>query len=187
MATRSHDSQEQGAHSGSTTDSEFVLSDKHWELIEDLFPWEPPGEEGGRPRVQPRQCLEGILWVLRTGARWKDLPKYFPSKSTCHLWFSRWTKAGIIEEVYRRLLLKLNDKGKVNCSETFADGTFSSAKKGVNRSDRLVAVKEPRSCSLSTAEDFHSRSTRNRPMSMRSSWLKDWSNGPRFRSECRND
>ena len=148
MATRSHGHQDSVPTTGSKTDSKFGLTDKQWEFIEDLFPWEPPGDEGGRPRVQPRDCLEGILWVLRTGARWKDLPKHFPSKSTCHLWFKRWTEKGIIEQVLRRLLLKLHDNGKVDCSETFADGTFSSAKKGVIRSGRLVVAREQRSCSL---------------------------------------
>ena len=148
MATRSHGHQDSVTTTGSKTDSKFELTDKQWEFIEDLFPWEPPGDQGGRPRVQPRDCLEGILWVLRTGARWKDLPKHFPSKSTCHLWFKRWTEKGIIEQVLRRLLLKLHDHGKVDCSETFADGTFSSAKKGVIRSDRLVVAREQRSCSL---------------------------------------
>ena len=148
MATRSHDHQDSVVSTGSKTDSKFELSDEQWELIEDLFPWEPPGSKGGRPRVKPRDCLEGILWVLRTGARWKDLPKDFPSKSTCHLWFKRWTEKGIIEQVLRRLLLQLHKNGKVDCSETFADGTFSSAKKGVIRSGRLVVVRAQRSCFL---------------------------------------
>lgn len=148
MATRSHDHQDSVVSTGSKTDSKLELSDEQWELIEDLFPWEPPGNEGGRPRVKPRDCLEGILWVLRTGARWKDLPKYFPSKSTCHLWFKRWTEKGIIEQVLRRLLRQLNENGKVDCSETFADGTFSSAKKGVIRSGRLVVARARRSCFL---------------------------------------
>jgi transposase len=129
MATRSQGHHEAVVATGSKTDSQFELTDKHWELIEDLFPWKPPGAEGGRPPVKPRECLEGILWVLRTGARWKDLPKHFPSKSSCHLWFQKWTEQGIIEEVLRRLLLKLDEQGKIDCSETFGDGTFSSAKK----------------------------------------------------------
>ena len=45
------------------------LTDGQWHLIQDLFVERPTG---GRPRVAPRPCLEGILWVLRSGARWKD-------------------------------------------------------------------------------------------------------------------
>jgi transposase len=42
------------------------LSDEQWALIVDLFPAPPPSPKGGRPRAQARECLEGILWVLRT-------------------------------------------------------------------------------------------------------------------------
>jgi transposase len=52
--------------------------DEQRAVIEDLFPWGPPSASGGRPRVPPRPCLEGIPWVLRTGARRKDLPRSFP-------------------------------------------------------------------------------------------------------------
>ena len=87
MTTRSHGYQEVVVESGSQADSTFELTDGQWEIIEDLFLWEPPGDTGGRPTMKPRESLEGILWVPGTGARWKDLPKHFPSKSTCCLWF----------------------------------------------------------------------------------------------------
>ena len=63
----------------SKTETKAQLTDEQWNLIEDLFPWNPPTRFGGRPRIPPRACLEGILWLLRSGARWKDLPKSFPS------------------------------------------------------------------------------------------------------------
>jgi len=50
------------------------LTDEQWLLISDLFPGPTPDPRGGRPRASVRQCLEGILWVLRTVARLKDLP-----------------------------------------------------------------------------------------------------------------
>lgn len=56
---------------GSRTAPTPYLSDSQWVLIADLFPHPPVSRKGGRPRVPPRQCLEGILWVLRTGARWQ--------------------------------------------------------------------------------------------------------------------
>ena len=158
MAKRSRGRQEEVVESGSMTDSTFELTDERWELIEDLFPWSPPGKQGGCPERKPRECLEGIFWILRTGAPWKELPKRFPSKSTCHLRFKTWTENGTIEKVLRRLLLKLDENGQLDCSETFGDGTFSSAKKGVNRSARLVAAREPRSCCSSMPTVFHFRS-----------------------------
>jgi transposase len=70
--------------------------------------------------------------MLRTGARWKDLPKRFPSPSTCWRRLRDWTEAGIWEQAWSRLLRWLDANGQLNTEETFADGTFSSAKKGVN-------------------------------------------------------
>jgi hypothetical protein len=56
----------------SKTEPKLQLTDEQWVLIADLFPWKPPTRKGGRPAIPPRPCLEGILWVLRSGARWKD-------------------------------------------------------------------------------------------------------------------
>jgi transposase len=51
-----------------------LVSDELWELIEPLLPPEPPKPKGGRPRVSNRQALTGILFVLKTGIPWADLP-----------------------------------------------------------------------------------------------------------------
>ncbi|MEM6434757.1 MAG: transposase, partial [Cyanobacteria bacterium P01_D01_bin.115] len=55
-------------------DLQAELSDEHWLLIADLFANPDPSPQGGRPMADPRACLEGVLWMLRSGARWKDLP-----------------------------------------------------------------------------------------------------------------
>ncbi len=59
------------------------LTDEQWRKIEPLLPKVKRSPEGGRRRVDDRRCFEGILWVLRSGARWKDLPAQYPSPSTC--------------------------------------------------------------------------------------------------------
>lgn len=134
----------------SEVDSVFELSDEHWALIADLFPTPPIGPRGGRPQVESRSCFEGILWVLRSGARWKDLPENFPSSATCWRRLKAWTEAGIWEKACRRLLGKLDRQGRIDHEESFADGTFSSAKKGVNALARPSVVKAPRSWCLLT-------------------------------------
>ena len=106
------------------------LSDEHWALIVDLFPSPPPSPKGDRPRASARECLEGILWVLRTGALWMDLPRSFPSYATCWRRFVEWSGDGIWEAAWQRLITALDRQGKVNWNEGFADGTFASAKKG---------------------------------------------------------
>jgi transposase len=74
------------------------LIDKHWGLVADLFADPPPNPKGGRPRADARQCLEGTLWVHRTGARWKDMPKCFPSYVTCWRRSVEWSADGVWEE-----------------------------------------------------------------------------------------
>ena len=64
------------------------LSDKEWEVIEPLLP-ELPSNKPGRPWCGSREVLDGILWVLRTGAPWRDLPEKYPSYQTCHRRFQQ--------------------------------------------------------------------------------------------------
>ncbi|WP_166832099.1 transposase [Thalassoroseus pseudoceratinae] len=68
---------------GSRTAPKPYLNNEQWLLIDDLFEDPLPSKLGGRPRVPPRRCLEGVLWVLVSGARWKDLPERYPSPATC--------------------------------------------------------------------------------------------------------
>ena len=60
-----------------------LLSDEQWARFADLFANSLPTPKGGWPRASARACLEAVLWVLQTGARWKDLPRSFPSYATC--------------------------------------------------------------------------------------------------------
>ena len=149
--------------SASKTDRTTQLTDEQWLLIADLFPWFRPSRRGGRPRAHPRDCLEGILWVLRTGARWKDLPECFPSRCTCWRRFRDWTETGVFQQAWQRLLSKLDGLGRINWEESFADGTFASAKKGVNSSVPPVVARERRSWCWSTQRDSLLGSTSRRP------------------------
>jgi len=130
MTNRSRRAVEPSA--GSKTEPDFELTDERWHLISDLFPDKSVGVKGGRPPAPSRACVEGILWILRTGARWRDLPKRFPSPTTCWRRLNAWTEAGIWEKAWGRLLRKLDRRGKICREDSMADGTFSSAKKGAN-------------------------------------------------------
>lgn len=125
----------------STTDVIPQLTDEQWFLIEELFPWNPPQRPGGRPPIPPRVCLEALLWLLRNGGRWQDLPKLGPSKSTLQRRLAAWTNSGILAEVWSRLVDLADELGQLDWSQLIADGTFCPAKKGANWSPR--ASKEP--------------------------------------------
>lgn len=131
----------------SRTEPKSQLSDEQWDLIADMFAEYVPTRAGGRPPCPPRACLEGILWILRTGARWKDLPKCFPSPATCWRRLQEWSESGLFAALWVRLLLHLDDMKRLDWSQAIADGTFSRAKKGAPASESPSAAKELRSWS----------------------------------------
>ncbi|HEY6528668.1 MAG TPA: transposase, partial [Cellvibrionaceae bacterium] len=108
----------------------------------------------GRPRVDPREILEGILWILRTGAPWKDMPERYPPYQTCHRRYQEWVENGILESILRGLLSDLESRGKIDLSEVYIDGSFSSAKKGVLELVKRSEEKGPRSWQSRTAMVF---------------------------------
>lgn len=118
------------------------LSDDHWKRIEPLLPAHPPSAKGGRPRARDRDCLEGILWVLRTGAPWQAIPVDLPSGSTCWRRLRDWAAEGVLEELHAALIRELDDLGRLDLTELLADATFVRAKKGATTSGspRLARV-----------------------------------------------
>ena len=78
------------------------MSDELWELVEPLLPPEPPKPKGGRPRVPDRQALSGILFVLKTGIPWEDLPKEMNCGSgmTCWRRLRDWQEQGVWERIH---------------------------------------------------------------------------------------
>lgn len=112
------------------------LTDAQWAKVARLLPEEKRSPLGGRRRIDDREVMEGILWVLRSGARWKDLPREYPSATTCWRRLREWEDAGVWLAIWRAFLSELDDAGQLDWHEVFADGTFASAKKGVPRSAR---------------------------------------------------
>lgn len=106
------------------------LTDEQWEKIAPVLP-EPKASPRGGPKPLPnRPCFEGILWILRTGARWKDLPARYPSPSTCWRRLREWEEHDIWLKAWRVFLGQLDSQGQLDWSEAFADGSFAPAKKG---------------------------------------------------------
>jgi transposase len=118
----------------SRTDDRTQLTDDQWFIIEELFDWRPPKRVGGRPAVPPRAVLDALLWMLSNGGPWKDLPKQFPSESTCRRRLKQWTESGVLCEVWSRLVEFFDEVGEIDWKHLIADGTFCRAKKGVNSS-----------------------------------------------------
>jgi transposase len=109
------------------------LSDAMWEEMEQLLPKWKPGRKGGRPRVESRRVLEGILWILWTGAPWSALPGEYPSASTCWRRLKQWEEDGTWLRIWRAFMAELDEQGQLAWSESFMDATFVPAKKGARR------------------------------------------------------
>lgn len=80
----------------------YELSQVQWERIAPLL----PGKAGdpGRTAADNRLFVNGVLWVLRSGAHWCDLPERYGRWKTAHKRFSRWSKAGVWDRVFTDLI-----------------------------------------------------------------------------------
>jgi transposase len=123
----------------------WKLSDAQWALIEPVVRPKQRADGRGRPWRDPRTVLSGVLWVLGTGAQWRELPEGYPSFQTCHRRFQQWVRAGTLEKALRLIATHLHQQGKLNLQEAFVDATFASAKKGALHSDPLAGARERKS------------------------------------------
>jgi transposase len=110
-----------------------LLPDELWHEIEPLLPPHPPASpKGGRPPVDDRDALSGILFVLKTGIPWQALPTeaFGVSGSSCWRRFERWTEAGVWAQLHPRLLNRLGKAGGVNLDRVVVDSQSVRAVKG---------------------------------------------------------
>jgi transposase len=123
----------------------WELTDEQWEIVEPILRPRRREDNRGRPWHDTRAVLNGVLWILGSGAQWAEMPAKYPPYQTCHRRFQQWVREGRLVEVLRLLAKHLHERGKLNLDEAFVDATFASAKKGASRSDPLSAARAPRS------------------------------------------
>jgi transposase len=122
------------------------LTDQQWKTLDPLIPKPRRRCDGrGRPWKSRRSVLNGVLWVLRTGAPWADLPERYPSFQTCHSRFQQWVRSGVMTRIMTALAGELSRRGAIDVREAFIDASFAPAKKGGARSEKRNAAKEQRS------------------------------------------
>ncbi len=99
------------------------LTDDHWEVIEDLF---PKPARTGRPPRDPRVMVDAILWVLRTGSPWRDVPEELAPWQTVWHHFDRWNASGLLDEILNRLRAAHVDVGAIDDQLWCVDGTVGT-------------------------------------------------------------
>lgn len=135
------------------------LTDPQWTLLEPFFRYQPRADGRGRPPRDARDVLNGVLWVLRTGAPWQDLPERYPPYQTCHRRFQHWRRTGLLCDILERLAEDLRDRGKLDLTAGFIDASFTAAKKGALWSVQQSVAKATKSWQSSTAAVFLSPCT----------------------------
>jgi putative transposase len=129
---------------GKPLDTIWEINDELWQRIEPIL-WEDappkPKAHGGRPRINWRSAINGIIFRLRSGCQWNKLPKHFGDDSSVHRWFQRWCRNGVLERTWAVLVEECDEFGAVNWRWQAADGRlgkarFGGKKVGKNPTDR---------------------------------------------------
>lgn len=115
-----------------------LLPDTVWTAVESILPKHSPDPRGGRPRIPDRQCLIGILFVLRTGAAWNQIPAEMNvgSGPTCWRRFREWTAAGVWSQLHQKLLDTLGAAEEIDWSRAVIDSASVRAVFGGPTPDR---------------------------------------------------
>jgi len=100
------------------------LTDDQWELIKDIF---PPRAKTGRPPSDRRMIVDGILWILRTGAPWRDLPDEYGPWATVWDLFDTWNHDGTLDEILHQLRAAKVDIGEIDEDLWCIDGSIVRA------------------------------------------------------------
>jgi len=106
------------------------LTDVELDMLTTMLPERPVSSKGGRPPINPRNAVAGIFWILDNGAKWKDLPLRYGSKSAVHRSFARWVKMGAFEALLAAMGAIVRERKGFKLYECYIDGTFSKAKGG---------------------------------------------------------
>ncbi|WP_139182075.1 IS5 family transposase [Pseudomonas flexibilis] len=118
----------------------YELPDAAWELIADLV---SPAQKMGRPRSDDRLMLNGIFWVLCSGAAWRDLLERFGPWSTVYQRFRDWRDDGTFEQVLERLHVRLNQEGLIDLDTWMIDSTAVKATRAASGAGKKGGPEEP--------------------------------------------
>ena len=99
-----------------------ALSDEQWEIVKP-FVVKKKKTKVGRPPVEHRMIMDGILWIVRTGAPWRDLPERFGPWKTVYHRFNEWSKDGTWDRVLEALQIRLDQEGRIDWDLWCVDGS----------------------------------------------------------------
>ena len=112
-----------------------LVSEELWKEIEPILPKKKAHPKGGRPAIADRAALTGIIFVLKTGIPWEDLPQEMGCGSgmTCWRRLRDWQEAGVWEKLLESILQHLHDAKKIDWSRACIDASIVQAKRGAKK------------------------------------------------------
>lgn len=117
------------------------LSEEQWELLQDLLP--ENGKRGGQWKDH-RPILNGLFWILRTGAPWRDLPERYGPWHTVYDRFQRWQQEGLFDRILERLQVRLDQEGKIDWDLWCVDGSSIRASRAAAGAGKKRAPGSPK-------------------------------------------
>ena len=106
------------------------VPDELWAKIEPILVGCDPPKRVGRKRINQRRALDGIIYRLRSGAQWNQLPTEFGDDSSVHRTFQRWERLGVFDRIWAVLVEECEELGGVNWEWQAADGAMGKARLG---------------------------------------------------------
>jgi len=108
----------------------WEVSDELWNIIKRILDELDPPATTGRPRIDARAALNGIIYVMRSGCQWNRLPAQFGDDSSVHRTMQRWIARGVFQRIWAVLAEDCAELGGVNWTWQSADGTMGRARFG---------------------------------------------------------
>ena len=102
------------------------LTDDQWARLEPLL---PPRSRTGRPPKDLRQALNGVFWILATGAPWRDLPERYGNWKSVYIRFRRWRLSGVWQGALSQLQKEADARGEFDWELHFVDGSVVRAQR----------------------------------------------------------
>lgn len=130
------------------------LTVEQWEFVKEFIPAREFRKGRGGQWKSPKTVLEGVLWILETGAQWKFLPAEFGSHKTVHRRYQKWVELGVFEQILHALADDLVQRGGMDIRQSFIDGHFVPAKGGAQKSAIPSAARGASSWQWRTAKVF---------------------------------
>ena len=123
-----------------------LVTDQLWQMIEPLLPEEQPKPKGGRPRIDDRAALTGVLFVLKSGIPWEMLPQEMGCGSGMTRWrhLKEWQEASVWEGLHRKLLDRLGKADRIEWERASFDSASVPAPGGAKRPARTRRIREDR-------------------------------------------